>query len=101
MWKELPHIANALGKEAFKYHMDRFLKPLIFTLTRPETHQLAVHAAIECLKSLGEFLGLNVLHEHLINVCGDEVHLNIKEAWNIFPLTWKMPPSPTAAPVQP
>ncbi len=81
--------------------MDRFLEPLVFTLRRPETHQLAVHAAIGCLKKLGEFVGLNVLREHLVEVCGDEVHLSIKEVLNVFPLTWKMTQSSNAVALLP
>ncbi len=101
MWKELPRIAIAFGQNAFKCHMDRFLEPLVVTLSRPGTHQLAVHAAIDCVKKLGEFVDLNVFHDHLLKVCGDEIRLNVnEEVLNLFPSSWKMVRSPAAVAVR-
>ncbi len=97
MWKQLPHIAVALGKKAFECHIDIFLKPLVLTISRPGAHQLAVHAAIDCIKELGEFMGLNFLRGRLLEVCGEEVHLNVKEeSLKNFPSCWKIAQSPTA-----
>jgi hypothetical protein len=41
LWKALPGMAAALGKQLFKQHLNELLGPLFDTLSRPTTQQLA------------------------------------------------------------
>jgi hypothetical protein len=65
LWKLLPDMAEAIGKRTFKRHMDIFLEPLIETLVRPGTHQLASHAAGGCVRRLSKFIGPEIFRGRL------------------------------------
>jgi len=55
----LPRIARAVGKRAFKGHLEELLPPLFRALTCG--HQLAEHAAGACLGFVRDLIGPNIL----------------------------------------
>lgn len=65
LWKQLPSMANSLGKKTFKQHLEPFVNPLFATLTRPGTHQLALHAAGSCVRFIEEFIGPSIFRGRL------------------------------------
>ncbi|DAZ92489.1 TPA: hypothetical protein N0F65_012719 [Lagenidium giganteum] len=50
IWKQVPHMCQALGKKEFKRYIELFFDPLVFTLQG--THRLAKFAASECVLQL-------------------------------------------------
>ncbi|CAM9544049.1 unnamed protein product [Ectocarpus sp. 6 AP-2014] len=65
IWKQLPAMGEAVGKNVFKRHLDVFLKPLFDTLSRITTSQLARHAAASCVRQLSKFIGPSIFRGRL------------------------------------
>ena len=58
--KILPSIAKGLGKRVFKQYLEHFFGVIFYTAGNEE-NALARQAALECITSLSEFLGPNIL----------------------------------------
>ncbi|CAM9153116.1 unnamed protein product [Pylaiella littoralis] len=65
IWKQLPAMAEAVGKKEFKRHLDVFLKPMFDTLSRITSSQLARHAASSCVRQLSTFVGPSIFRGRL------------------------------------
>jgi hypothetical protein len=65
VFKAVPRMALAVGKTAFKPHVQGLLQPLFATLTRPTTHQLAGYAAVDCVQALSAFMGPGIFRGRL------------------------------------
>jgi len=70
LWKQLPVIANALGKQRFKrVYLQLFLELLMKNLdgSRPggSTSQLSIHAAGQCAGELGNLVGNSIFRGRL------------------------------------
>lgn len=57
--EQLPVIAKAVGKPAFKPHLDALLPQLAYSLSGD--HQLSRSAAQECVAALAKLIGPNIL----------------------------------------
>jgi ferredoxin len=55
IWKQLPAVADALGKRAFKPHLQEFLEPMFRGLTCG--HRLCEAAAGRCIGALRDLIG--------------------------------------------
>lgn len=58
--KVIPLIAKGLGKRVFKQYIERFFDVIFYTVATEE-NALARTAASECISSLSQFLGPNIL----------------------------------------
>ena len=58
--KTLPVLAKGLGKQVFKRHLERFFDVIFYTVANNE-NALARTAAMECIQSIGRFIGPNIL----------------------------------------
>lgn len=85
IFKALPRVARAVGKRAFKPHLEELLTPLFRSLSCG--HQLAEHAAGMCLGAIRDMIGPNILAGRL-----DDEQLRLL---NTSPL---IPPSSFGAP---
>ncbi|CAM9405621.1 unnamed protein product [Chrysoparadoxa australica] len=65
LWRQLPQMARVLGKKPFKAYLELFLDPIFSTLTWPGQHQLAQHAAGDCLQALSTFIGPGIFRGRL------------------------------------
>lgn len=59
VWKQLPSIAEGLGKKLFKTHFNVFIKPLYYTLQC--TNNLARATAEDCIRAIGKILGPSIV----------------------------------------
>ena len=66
--KQLPKIANCIGKRSFKMHLETFLDP-IFEAVACDV-QLTVAAGEDCVIQLGKFLGPSILRGRIENYNG-------------------------------
>lgn len=55
VWKQIPKMAQALGKNVFKRHLEQILDPLVFTLNG--NNRLAKFAAVQCVQQLNQLIG--------------------------------------------
>lgn len=58
LWKQLPHMCDALGKRVFKQYLELFLDPIVFTVQG--SHRLASFAARDCVVQLSHKIGPNI-----------------------------------------
>lgn len=67
LWKQLPLIAKALGKQRFKRsYLHMFLDMLIDNLDeKTNASQLSVHAAGQCAEELANLVGMSILRGRL------------------------------------
>lgn len=67
LWKQLPLIANALGKQRFKrVYLQMFLDMLVDNLDeRSNASQLSVHAAAQCAEELANLVGISIFKGRL------------------------------------
>jgi len=67
LWKQLPIIAKALGKQRFKRHyLQMFLDLLIKNMeNRSDASQLSVHAAGQCAEELASIVGVGIFRGRL------------------------------------
>jgi len=67
LWKQLPIIANALGKQRFKRnYLQMFLEMLIDNLdAKSNATQLSVHAAGQCAEELSNLVGSGIFRGRL------------------------------------
>ena len=69
VWKQLPVIAERVGKRPFKRHLEAFLPPLaanlhlgshLDPLTCRSASQLSYHASTTCLRLISKYLGVDI-----------------------------------------
>ena len=66
LWKQLPAMANALGKDRFKRHyMELFMDLLFRNLESRSDHQLSIHAAGQCAEELAQLVGVTIFRARL------------------------------------
>ena len=66
LWRQLPLMAQALGKDRFKRHyLDLFLDLLFHTLDSRSASQLSIHAAGQCAEALSSLVGVNIFRGRL------------------------------------
>jgi hypothetical protein len=66
LWRQLPIIAHALGKQKFKrLYLDVFMELLFSSLESRSSSQLSRHAAAQCAQELAEFVGPAIFRARL------------------------------------
>jgi hypothetical protein len=66
LWRQLPIIAHALGKQRFKrLYLDVFMELLFSSLESRSSSQLSQHAAAQCAEELSEFVGAAIFRARL------------------------------------
>ena len=74
LWKQLPPIAEALGKRRFKgMYLDLFVNLLAKNLDNSSgsgATQLSIHAAGQCAKELATLIGISVFRGRLESISG-------------------------------
>lgn len=63
IWKQLPAMGQALGKQVLKRYLELFFDPLVFTLQG--SHRLAKFAARECVAQLSHQIGPSIFRGRL------------------------------------
>jgi hypothetical protein len=66
LWRQLPLIAHALGKQRFKrLYLDVFMDLLFSSLESRSSSQLSQHAAGQCAEELAEIVGPAIFRARL------------------------------------
>lgn len=80
LWRQLPVIAHALGKDRFKRHyLELFVDLLFRTLDSRSASQLSMHAAGQCADDLAALVGRAVFRGRLDEVQRDTYDRVMKE----------------------
>jgi len=66
LWRQLPAMANALGKQRFKrLYLDVFLDLMFSNLEARTASQLSIHAAGQCAEELASLVGVSIFRARL------------------------------------
>ena len=66
LWRQLPAMAQALGKQRFKrLYLEIFMDLLLRNMESRTASQLSIHAAGQCAEELAEFIGPSIFRARL------------------------------------